>query len=116
MSSTSIDNEAVCEEVCCLECGVSTQGRKIRSLWNNVLCEKCGEEEVEEEEEEEELEDCECGYTHHYEDKCPNEATAIHYNKWREEEEEWCEEHEQVKYNKYGEKCSACLDEEHKEE
>jgi hypothetical protein len=35
----------------CGECGVSTQGRKIRSLWNNTLCEKCGEEEEEEEEE-----------------------------------------------------------------
>ena len=38
----------------CGECGVSTQGRKIRSLWNNTLCEKCGEEDEEEEEEEEE--------------------------------------------------------------
>jgi hypothetical protein len=27
----------------CVECGCSTQGRKIRSLWNNVLCERCGE-------------------------------------------------------------------------
>jgi len=35
------------------------------------------------------MEDCEyCGYTHHYEDKCPNEATACHYKKWREDEEE----------------------------
>ena len=33
----------------CGECGVSTQGRKIRSLWNNTLCEKCGEEDEEEE-------------------------------------------------------------------
>jgi len=35
----------------CGECGVSTQGRKIRSLWNNTLCEKCGEESEEEDEE-----------------------------------------------------------------
>jgi len=28
----------------CGECGISTQGRKIRSLWNNTLCEECGEE------------------------------------------------------------------------
>jgi hypothetical protein len=34
----------------CGECGVSTQGRKIRSLWNNTLCEKCGEESEDEEE------------------------------------------------------------------
>jgi hypothetical protein len=36
----------------CGECGISTQGRKIRSLWNNSLCEKCGEESDDEEEEE----------------------------------------------------------------
>jgi hypothetical protein len=30
----------------CGECGVSTSGRKIRGLWNNTLCEKCGEEDV----------------------------------------------------------------------
>tara|TARA_R110000772_G_scaffold114329_2_gene218713 strand:- start:113 stop:862 length:750 start_codon:yes stop_codon:yes gene_type:complete len=34
----------------CGECGVLTQGRKIRSLWNNTLCEKCGEESDDEEE------------------------------------------------------------------
>jgi len=32
----------------CGVCGVSTQGRKIRSLWNNALCEECGEESEEE--------------------------------------------------------------------
>lgn len=32
-----------------------------------------------------------------------------------EEEEEWCEEHERVMYNKYGEKCAACLEEEEEE-
>ena len=36
------------EEAKCLECGVSTHGRKIRSLWNNSLCEQCGEEACEE--------------------------------------------------------------------
>jgi len=30
-------------EAVCAECGCSTQGRKIRGLWNNVLCERCGE-------------------------------------------------------------------------
>jgi len=43
------------------------------------------------------MEDCDyCGYTHHYEDKCPNEATACHYKKWREDEEEEEEEEEEV--------------------
>ena len=32
---------------CCGECGVSTAGRKIRGLWDNTLCETCGEEEHE---------------------------------------------------------------------
>ena len=47
------------------------------------------EEEEEEEEKEDIFEDCEwCGYTHPYEDKCPNEATAKHYEKWRAESDE----------------------------
>jgi hypothetical protein len=37
-------------KICCGECGVSTGGRKIRGLWDNRLCEKCGEEDDEEEE------------------------------------------------------------------
>lgn len=27
----------------CAECGYSTKGRKIRGVWDNVLCEDCGE-------------------------------------------------------------------------
>jgi hypothetical protein len=67
IESMKKEEEKEKKEVCCLECGVSTQGRKIRSLWNNVLCEKCGEEDEEEEEIAEE--DCtrkkcfECGET-----------------------------------------------------
>ena len=38
-STTDSENE----ETECVECGVSTHGRRIRSLWNNTLCEKCGE-------------------------------------------------------------------------
>jgi hypothetical protein len=48
------------------------------------------EEEVEEEEEDsdDDFEDCEsCGYTHHYEDKCPVGVRCEMYEKWREEEE-----------------------------
>jgi len=41
------------EEKCvCGECGISTKGRKIRGLWDNKLCEECGEHsDVEEEDE-----------------------------------------------------------------
>ena len=80
------------------------------SCWNyndehEVVCEDCEEEEddcviaqccndangcpqccSEGEEDDDGFEDCECGYTHHHEDKCPNEATAEHYEKWRKEE------------------------------
>lgn len=49
------------------------------------LCTTC-EEELGVKEEEEEMEDCECcGYTHHSEDKCPNDKTAEHFVKWRDE-------------------------------
>jgi hypothetical protein len=35
----------------CAECGISTAGRKIRGLWDNVLCEECGEHSDDEESE-----------------------------------------------------------------
>jgi len=39
-----------------------------------------------EDDEDEYFTDCkDCGYTHLREDKCPNEATAHHYDKWRED-------------------------------
>jgi hypothetical protein len=37
----------------CAECGTSTKGRKIRGLWDNILCEDCGEHTDDESEEEE---------------------------------------------------------------
>jgi hypothetical protein len=51
---------------------------------------KCDEEESEEEDG---FEDCVCGYTHNIEDKCPNEATAHHFEKWQKhakEENDFC--------------------------
>ncbi|MFZ4598710.1 MAG: hypothetical protein ACOYNN_08710 [Terrimicrobiaceae bacterium] len=44
--------------------------------------------------EEDGFEDCVCGYTHHLEDKCPNEATAHHFEKWQKHDEE--EDNEEV--------------------
>jgi hypothetical protein len=29
------------------------------------------------------FEDCECGYTHHYEDKCPKGTQCKKYEKWK---------------------------------
>jgi hypothetical protein len=44
--------------------------------------------EMPEEEEDDGFENCEdCGYIHHYEDKCPNETTCEHYERWKEEED-----------------------------
>ena len=34
------------------------------------------------------FEDCDCGYTHHYEDKCPVGKQCEKYEKWREDEDE----------------------------
>ena len=34
------------------------------------------------------VEDCECGYTHHYEDKCPSGKQCEKYSKWRDEEDD----------------------------
>lgn len=42
----------------CAECGECTHGRKIRSLWNNTLCEECGDDTDDEEEDDDE----ECGF------------------------------------------------------
>lgn len=37
-------------------------------------------------EEDDGFEDCECGYTHHHEDKCPTEKQCEKYVKWRKDE------------------------------
>jgi len=60
-------------EVLCGECGTWDEEDEV---WR---CPDCQEEH--EEETDDGFEDCECGYTHHYEDKCPNETTAKHYKK-----------------------------------
>lgn len=41
-----------------------------------------------EEDEDDGFEDCECGYTHHHEDKCPMEKQCEKYVKWRKDEDE----------------------------
>ena len=38
------------------------------------------------EEDDDGFENCECGYTHHYEDKCPIEKQCEKYVKWRKDE------------------------------
>jgi len=59
--------------------------KMLKDKYPNVV----SSDEDDEEDEDDGFEDCEyCGYTHHYEDKCPNEATAHHYDKWREDEED----------------------------
>ena len=66
----------------CVKCGeeFSCGNKNENGEW---MCEDCYEH-CDEEEEEDEMEDCEwCGYTHHSEDKCPNDKTAEHFVKWR---------------------------------
>ena len=51
-------------------------------------CPHCNKDE---EEEEDGMEDCDdCGYTHHFEDKCPIGEQCEKYENWREREEGDC--------------------------
>lgn len=60
----------------------------IHWFWDTVKGEWVIAAELTEIEEDEGFEDCyECGYTHHHEDKCPNEETAKHYERWLKEDE-----------------------------
>lgn len=49
VTDSDSDTDSEDKDCACGECGVSTQGRKIRGLWNNELCEKCGESDDEDE-------------------------------------------------------------------
>lgn len=71
----------------------------LSALWTAVSTEPIPEslpwktmkelQEEEEEEEEDGVEDCDaCGYTHHYEDKCPVGKQCEKFAKWRVDEEE----------------------------
>lgn len=48
------------------------------------------------------FENCDCGYIHHYEDKCPQGKSCAHYEKWRKDE---CAPKEKVVRKSC---CSAC--------
>ena len=48
----------------------------------NWICADCYDGEYDEDG----FENCDCGYIHHCEDKCPNETTRQHYERWKEEE------------------------------
>ena len=48
------------------------------------------------------FENCDCGYIHHYEDKCPQGKSCAHYEKWRKDE---CVPKEKVVRKSC---CSAC--------
>jgi len=52
------------------------------------FCPDCGEYEEEpcESGDKDGFENCDCGYIHHCEDKCPNETTRQHYERWKEED------------------------------
>ena len=91
----NLDNEK--EEEQCERCGEyhceDDEEHEERVLWESNkdgknICRKCVREE---DEEEDGFSDCEdCGYTHHYEDKCPIGEQCEKYEKWREREEIHC--------------------------
>lgn len=55
------------------------------------------------------FEDCDCGYSHHYEDKCPTGTRRALYDKWKEDEDEdeWMEVYSHGSFKDY------CGDHEH---
>jgi phage antirepressor YoqD-like protein len=66
----------------CDRCGRETEDDDLTETSDGErVCEECMEEE-------EEMEDCDCGYTHHHEDKCPIGKQCEMYDKWRDDEEE----------------------------
>jgi hypothetical protein len=65
----------------CLDCYKQVRNAKKREN------RKQKKEEKKKEEEEEDIEFCDCGYIHHCEDKCPNETTREHYERWKEEDD-----------------------------
>jgi hypothetical protein len=77
-------------KLACADCGqVETECHLEITEQGKTLCCDCLYPENQNDDADEGMEDCEdCGYTHHYEDKCPNEATAHHYEKWRVDEED----------------------------
>jgi len=80
MKKTHEEEEDEEKGATCAECGISTAGRKIRGLWDNVLCEECGEHsDIEEDEEDEEEETPTCGF-------CGRDAghSPIEHPKWDE--------------------------------
>lgn len=73
------------------------------------VCEDCADNNSEEG-----FEDCDCGYTHHYEDKCPTGIRRGLYDKWKEDEDDdwmdvyshgsfkdYCGEHEHLQQFKH---------------
>lgn len=92
------DNVSVNTQEECCECDITEKEynkkkgyeENLSTLhYNNgkTYCPDCRDPEDSDEEDSFGFTDCDdCGYSHNREDKCPNEATACHYEKWREDE------------------------------
>ena len=108
------------DQDCCARCKGKFEDEESKKIVpfdddDNFYCRRCvqfvfeewQEKHRDEEEEEDGMEDCDdCGYTHHYEDKCPIGEQCEKYENWREREEGDCvddAEDEEWKVN-----CDGC--------
>lgn len=83
MSETKETKIKVVGKSCCSTCGIQGHNKNNKRFHPIVpVCLLVAEES------DDEFENCDCGYIHHYEDKCPQGNACEHYEKWREEEEE----------------------------
>jgi hypothetical protein len=87
----------------CKECGDYCE----ILIGTEAVCGNC--EESESEEDEDGFEDCECGFTHHHEDKCPVGDQCRMYERWRDEDEEE-EDVEEEDEKTMCDKCDECLE------
>lgn len=81
-----------CKNCVCDECGNIEEQCSVYERGNNltiyaptghVFCPDCMPYDEEDDDDSDDgFEDCECGYTHHYEDKCPTGKQREKYVKW----------------------------------
>ena len=73
-------NKDCCPNLTCRECYLK---------WNtddyDCPCRSCRRKEDDDDESDDGFENCDCGYIHHYEDKCPVGEQCVKYEKWKEE-------------------------------
>jgi hypothetical protein len=95
IAENAVVPEPVVKKPVCECCGASDDSVGLATGENGVemtVCRFCDTDGSnyngwgDKEEEDDRFEKCDCGYIHHGEDKCPNETTCEHYERWKEPE------------------------------